>query len=148
MTATLNFAPERVLADSRDPRPASGRRSVEPENDPPTVESESVGGSRPIAVPIAVPLAVSLAVPVAAPVIERVAVPLVIAPVFVMHALVFARRVAVIATMMAPAGAVLISVGQALLPVLPGIAAAIGGRRIGAQTGRDRRGGADGEDRE
>jgi hypothetical protein len=81
-------------------------------------------------------------------VIECVAVPLVMAPEFVMPALVFARPVAVIATMMAPAGAVLISVGQALLPVLPRIAAAICGRRIGTQTGRDRRGGAEGEDRE
>jgi hypothetical protein len=50
--------------------------------------------------------------------------------------------------MMAPAGAVVISVRQALLPVLPGIAAAIGGRRIGAQAGRGRHGGAEGEDRE
>jgi hypothetical protein len=81
-------------------------------------------------------------------VIERVAVPLVMAPEFVMPALVFSRPVVLIATMMAPAGAVVISVGQALLPVLPGIAAAIGGRRIGAQAGRGRHGGAEGEDRE
>jgi hypothetical protein len=81
-------------------------------------------------------------------VIECVAVPLVMAPVFVMHALVFARPVVLIATMMAPAGAVVISVRQALLPVLPGIAAAIGGRWIGAQAGRGRHGGAEGEDRE
>ena len=80
--------------------------------------------------------------------IERVAVPLVMAPEFIMHALMFVRRVALIATMIAPAGAVVISVGQPLLPVLPGIAAAVGGRRISAQTGRGRRGGADGEDRE
>jgi hypothetical protein len=81
-------------------------------------------------------------------VIERVAVPFVMAPDFVMPALVFSRPVVLIATIMAPAGAVVISVRQALLPVLPGIGAAIGGRRTGAQAGRGRHGGAEGEDRE
>jgi len=101
-----------------------------------------------MAVSLAGLLTVFLAVSVAGPAIERVAVPLVMAPIFVMRALVFARPVAVFTTMMVPTGAVLISVGQALLAMLPGIAAAIGGRRIGTQAGCGRRGGAEGEDRE
>ena len=110
-----------------------GRRSVKPENETDAIEPESVAGSRSIT--ISVPLNVPVALLDAGPVGECVTVLPLIAPELSMHAIVFARPVAIMATIVAPIGAVVVSAGIALLPVLAGIAASIGRRRGGAQTG-------------